>query len=288
MPGHIFSGTVGTAMLILVDRVVRRVAGAADRHRAARRGRRADGRRAERAGFGVWGIAGTICLLLGGWFLYDRAGGVSVSPVVLVGDRRCSSACSSRSCCARCSPSGACRPLRASRRSSARTGVAIGAGLNPEGIVRVSSEEWRATSADGAIDPGRRAGPGHPPRRSRAHRRPRTDRARARPSLSSAEEGRNHLMNDQSRLDRPDRGGAAGRAVPGQGDPRRARVPAARRVPARPPARTEGTGARDPDPLRRQGHHGRPARVLPGDPPPGLDHQGQRTRSPSTSSCSTR
>ncbi len=32
-------------------------------------------------------------------------------------------------------------------------GVAIGAGLNPEGIVRVSSEEWRATSADGTPIP---------------------------------------------------------------------------------------------------------------------------------------
>ena len=33
-------------------------------------------------GFGVWGFAGLACLVLGGWFLYDRAGGVAVSPLV--------------------------------------------------------------------------------------------------------------------------------------------------------------------------------------------------------------
>ncbi len=34
-------------------------------------------------GFGVWGFAGLACLVLGGWFLYDRSEGVSVSPVVI-------------------------------------------------------------------------------------------------------------------------------------------------------------------------------------------------------------
>ena len=31
-------------------------------------------------GFGVWGGIAIVSLLLGGWFLYDRAGGVEVSP----------------------------------------------------------------------------------------------------------------------------------------------------------------------------------------------------------------
>ena len=34
-----------------------------------------------------------------------------------------------------------------------QTGVALGAGLTPNGIVRVASEEWRATSADGSSIP---------------------------------------------------------------------------------------------------------------------------------------
>ena len=103
-------------------------------------------------GFGAWGIAGTVCLLLGGWFLYDRAGGVSVSPVVLIAVaafvgmffavvlrkvlrvRRM-------------------HPAQGAETVVGHIGVAIGAGLNPEGIVRVSSEEWRATSADGTPIP---------------------------------------------------------------------------------------------------------------------------------------
>jgi membrane-bound ClpP family serine protease len=32
-------------------------------------------------------------------------------------------------------------------------GVAIGSGLNPDGIVRVASEEWRATTSDGSTMP---------------------------------------------------------------------------------------------------------------------------------------
>ena len=85
VPGHIFSGTIGTAMLILaivsfgvlpvqLIGVVLLVAAAVLMILEL-----------NAPGFGVFGIAGTICLLLGGWFLYDRAGGVSVSPGVLLG-----------------------------------------------------------------------------------------------------------------------------------------------------------------------------------------------------------
>ena len=42
-----------------------------------------------------------------------------------------------------------------------RTGVAIGAGLTPDGVVRVASEEWRAITSDGPRS-RRRAGAGSP------------------------------------------------------------------------------------------------------------------------------
>ena len=80
VPGHIFSGTIGTAMLILaivsfgvlpVQLIGVGLLVAAAVLMIVE---------LNAPGFGLWGIAGTICLLLGGWFLYDRAGGVSVSP----------------------------------------------------------------------------------------------------------------------------------------------------------------------------------------------------------------
>ncbi|MGZ8629578.1 MAG: NfeD family protein [Microbacterium sp.] len=190
VPGHIFSGTIGTAMLILaivsfgvlpvqligigllvaaaVLMIVELMA----------------------PGFGVWGIAGTICLLLGGWFLYDRAGGVSVSPVVLV---------ATAVCVALFFAIVLRKVLRVRQMPPAQgvdvivgqTGVAIGAGLNPDGIVRVSSEEWRATSTDGSPIPA-----GAPVRVTRidglvltVDRDPVEHEAAA---ATAAEEGRNH------------------------------------------------------------------------------------------------
>jgi membrane-bound serine protease (ClpP class) len=152
VPGHVFSGTVGTAMLILsivsfgalpVQLIgLALLVGAAVLMVVE----------LNAPGFGVWGIAGTIGLLLGGWFLYDRAGGVSVSLPVLVA-----------------TAAGAAlffglllrKVLRIRHLPSAQgaeaivglTGVTLGAGLNPDGIVRVSSEEWRATSGDGSSIP---------------------------------------------------------------------------------------------------------------------------------------
>jgi membrane-bound serine protease (ClpP class) len=152
VPGHVFSGTVGTAMLILaivsfgvlpvqLIGVLLLVAAAVLMIVEL-----------TAPGFGVWGIAGTICLLLGGWFLYDRAGGVSVSPVVLVGTAVFVAVFFAI----------VLRKVLAVRRMPVaqgvetvvgRPGIAIGAGLTPDGIVRVSSEEWRATSADGTTIP---------------------------------------------------------------------------------------------------------------------------------------
>jgi membrane-bound serine protease (ClpP class) len=152
VPGHIFSGNVGTAMLILaivsfgvlpvqLIGILLLVAAAVLMIVEL-----------TAPGFGVWGIAGTICLLLGGWFLYDRAGGVSVSPVVLIGTAAFIGVFFAI----------VLRKVLAVRRMPSaqgvetvvgRAGIAIGGGLTPDGIVRVSSEEWRATSADGSTIP---------------------------------------------------------------------------------------------------------------------------------------
>jgi len=151
VPGHIFSGTIGTVMLILaivsfgvlpvqLIGILLLVAAAVLLIIEL-----------NAPGFGFFGIAGTVCLLFGGWFLYDRAGGVAVSPGVLLGTaifvgvffavvlrkvlrvRR--------------------KPVTDANSIVGRTGVAIGAGLSPDGIVRVSSEEWRAVSEDGSPIP---------------------------------------------------------------------------------------------------------------------------------------
>lgn len=85
VPGHIFSGTIGTILLILafvsfgvlpvriigIALLVLSVVAFIVELKAP--------------GFGVWGITAIVALVLGGWFLYDRAGGVEVSPAVLVG-----------------------------------------------------------------------------------------------------------------------------------------------------------------------------------------------------------
>jgi membrane-bound serine protease (ClpP class) len=152
VPGHIFSGTIGTALLILsivsfgvlpvqLIGVLLLVAAAVLMVLEL-----------NAPGFGVFGIAGTICLLLGGWFLYDRAGGVAVSPAVLVGTAAFVglffAVVLRKVLKVRRLP-----PAQGSETIVGKLGVTIGAGLNPDGIVRVSSEEWQATTADGATIP---------------------------------------------------------------------------------------------------------------------------------------
>jgi membrane-bound ClpP family serine protease len=106
-------------------------------------------------GLGVWGILGLIALVLGGWFLYDRAGGGGVSPGVIV-------------------PVAAfvalffglvvtkARQLRdippplGPEAIVGREGVALASGLDPTGVVRVDAEEWRAVSGAGPIAGGTR------------------------------------------------------------------------------------------------------------------------------------
>ncbi len=190
VPGHIFSGTIGTAMLILaivsfgvlpVQLIGIGLLVAAAVLMVVE---------LNAPGFGVWGIAGTICLLLGGWFLYDRAGGVSVSPVVLVATA-VSVGLFFAVVLRKVLRIRQMPPAQGVEVIVGQTGIAIGAGLNPDGIVRVSSEEWRATSADGSPIP-----PGATVRVIRldglvltVDREPMEHEAAA---VTAAEEGRNH------------------------------------------------------------------------------------------------
>ncbi|HET9312102.1 MAG TPA: nodulation protein NfeD [Actinomycetota bacterium] len=152
VPGHIFSGTIGTALLILaivsfgvlpvqLIGVLLLVAAATLMVIEL-----------NAPGFGAWGIAGTICLLLGGWFLYDRAGGVVVAPGVLIGTAVFVGVFFAivlrKVLRVRRLP-----PAQGTETVVGKQGVAIGTGLNPDGIVRVSSEEWRATTSDGSTIP---------------------------------------------------------------------------------------------------------------------------------------
>ena len=168
-----------------------------------------------------------------------------------------------------------------------KEGVVDRRGLDPRGIVRVASEEWRATTADGALAPGRRARSWSPGstvscspsmRTNERARRP----ARRRPRKGGTPDGR------QPRAHRRDRDPAAGRAVPGQGDQGRARVPTAGRVPAGTPAGPEGPRARDPDPVRRQGDTSSTCASSTWRSRGRTRSRRTTRRSPSTSSCSTR
>ncbi|HEY6566148.1 MAG TPA: nodulation protein NfeD [Actinomycetota bacterium] len=148
VPGHVFSGTVGTFLLIvaiasfgvlpvqaigillLIAAAVLMVI------------------ELNAPGFGVWGFAGLACLVLGGWFLYDRAGGVAVSPlaiaIVAAGVGLFFALVVTKVMRMRHMP-----PAQGAESVIGREGVAIAGGLHPDGVVRVASEEWRAITSDG-------------------------------------------------------------------------------------------------------------------------------------------
>ena len=148
VPGHVFSGTVGTflmivaiasfgvlpvqaiGILLLIAAAVLMVI------------------ELNAPGFGVWGFAGLACLVLGGWFLYDRAGGVAVSPVVIaivaVAVGLFFLLVVTKVMRMRHMP-----PAQGPDAVIGKEGVAIAGGLHPDGVVRVASEEWRAVTSDG-------------------------------------------------------------------------------------------------------------------------------------------
>ena len=155
VPGHVFSGTVGTILLLtsiasfgllpvrligialLVASVVFFVI------------------ELKMPGLGIWSIAGIASLVLGGLVLFDPAGGVRVSPFAIV-PVAAFMALFFGFVVARAL---AMRHLPAAQGPQAivgREGVVLPGGLDPEGIVRVAAEEWKATSSEGPIREGSR------------------------------------------------------------------------------------------------------------------------------------
>jgi membrane-bound serine protease (ClpP class) len=104
-------------------------------------------------GLGIWGAIGLIALLLGGWFLYDRSGGVAVSPGVLVGVAIGAGLffglVVAKAMQIRHMPPAQVRVL------VGKEGVALSAGVGPNGgQVRVAAEQWQAVAPGGSIPGG--------------------------------------------------------------------------------------------------------------------------------------
>lgn len=154
IPGHVFSGTVGTVLLLvaivsfgllpvrligvalLVASVVFFVL------------------ELKVPGLGAWSVAGLASLVAGGLFLYDGSGGVRVSPVVLIavaaGVALFFGVAVSKLLAIRHVP-----PIpHGADAIVGKHGVVIGEGLGPKGVVRVASEEWQAISPAGPLAAG--------------------------------------------------------------------------------------------------------------------------------------
>ncbi len=153
VPGHIFSGTVGTIMLILaivsfgvlpvrlvgiVLLVIAAIALLVE---------------INMPGIGVWGAVGLLALVLGGWFLIDRSGGAGVSPWVIA-PTAIAVGLFFGLVVTKVMSIGKMPPAQGPQAVIGAEGVAIGGGLNPEGLVRVAAEEWRAVSSAGRVPQG--------------------------------------------------------------------------------------------------------------------------------------
>jgi membrane-bound serine protease (ClpP class) len=152
VPGHIFSGTVGTILLLtsiasfgllpvrligialLVASVVFFVI------------------ELKVPGLGIWSIAGIASLVLGGLVLFDPAGGVRVSPFAIV-PVAVFMALFFGFVVARALAMRHLPPAMGAHSVVGREGVVLAGGLDPEGVVRVAAEEWRAT-APAPLAPG--------------------------------------------------------------------------------------------------------------------------------------
>jgi membrane-bound serine protease (ClpP class) len=153
VPGHIFSGTIGTMMLIIalvsfgvlpvriigIALLVLSVIGFVVELQAP--------------GLGIWGAIGVIALLLGGWFLYDRSAGVQVAPGVLIGVAIFAGlffgVVVAKALQIRHIPPSQLGIIVGAE------GVALATGVGPSGgVVRVAAEEWRAVAPAGTIAGG--------------------------------------------------------------------------------------------------------------------------------------
>jgi membrane-bound serine protease (ClpP class) len=153
VPGHVFSGTVGTILLLLsivsfgllpvrlvgiaflVASIVFFVI------------------ELKVPGLGIWSIAGIVSLVLGGLFLFDPSGGVRVSPFAIV-PVAAFMALFFGFVVAKALAMRHLPPAQGPGAVVGREGVVLGNGLDPDGVVRVAAEEWRAMSAVGSIAPG--------------------------------------------------------------------------------------------------------------------------------------
>ncbi len=153
VPGHVFSGTIGTILLLtaiasfgllpvrligialLVASVVFFVV------------------ELKVPGLGIWSAAGIVSLVLGGLFLFDPSGGVRVSPFAIV-PVAAFMALFFGFVVAKALTMRHLPPAQGPEAVVGREGVVLAGGLDPEGVVRVAAEEWKATSASGSIPEG--------------------------------------------------------------------------------------------------------------------------------------
>lgn len=156
VPGHIFSGTIGTIMFLgsllafgllpvrlvgLILLVLSVIAFVIE---------------LKAPGLGVWGALGLLFMVLGGWFLYDRSGGVQVSPFVIV-PVAAFVGLFFGVVVAKVLKMRFLPPAQGADAVIGREGVAVGSGITSRGgIVRVTAEEWRAVSTGADIAPGQK------------------------------------------------------------------------------------------------------------------------------------
>ena len=101
-------------------------------------------------GLGIWSLAGIASLVLGGLVLFNPAGGVRVSPFAIV-PVAAFMALFFGFVVAKALAMRHLPPAQGPEAVVGREGVVLTGGLNPEGVVRVAAEEWKATSASGFI-----------------------------------------------------------------------------------------------------------------------------------------
>lgn len=154
-PGHILSGTVGAVLVVLavisfgllpvrmvgiVLLVLSTVALILEvRH----------------PGMGIWGALGLVFLVLGGWFLYDRAGGAGL-PIWVIAPVAAFVAFFFFIVVVKARKLRDLPPPAGPEAVIGHEGIALGSGLNPAGVVRVAAEDWRAVSAGGSVPGGNR------------------------------------------------------------------------------------------------------------------------------------
>jgi membrane-bound serine protease (ClpP class) len=105
-------------------------------------------------GIGAPTVAGVVSLVLGGLFLFDRSGDVSVSPSVIA----LVAAFAVLFFGYVVQQAMKTRRMRSPERSERLVGAegVVTTGLSPSGVVRVASEDWTAESVAGTVAPGER------------------------------------------------------------------------------------------------------------------------------------